>query len=83
MGFGPRDHGSGEAKQKSSAAEDPPLSRDTPVLLFDGHDGSTSDECGVDINGVLFDDHAARGVEEDYLSPYEVRIWCMVWCMIL
>ena len=23
-----------------------PPSRDTPVLLFDGHDGSTSDECG-------------------------------------
>ena len=70
-----RHHGSGEANQKSSAAEDPPLSRDTPVLLFDGHDGSTSDECGVDINGVLFDDHAARGVEEDYLSPYEVRLF--------
>ena len=69
-----RHHGSGKASQKSSAAEDPPLSRDTPVLLFDGHDGSTSDECGVDIMGVLFDDHATRSVEEEYLSPYKVSM---------
>lgn len=69
-----RHHGSGEATQESSAAEDPPLSRDTPVLLFDGHDGSRSDECGVDIKGVLFDDHADRGIGEDYLSPFEVSV---------
>ena len=62
----------------STAAEDPPLSRDTPVLLFDGHDGTRSDECGVDIANVLFDDHADRSVDEDYLSPYNVGFGVLV-----
>jgi hypothetical protein len=50
---------------------DPPLSRDTPVLLFDGHDGSKSDECGVNIDNVLFDDQATTAVNADYLSPFK------------
>jgi len=47
------------------------LSRDTPVLLFDGHDGSKSDECGVNIDNVLFDDQATTAVNNDYLSPFK------------
>jgi len=66
-----RQHGQGSSRQESSAAEDPPLSRDTPVLLFDGHDGSKSDECGVNIENVLFDDQAETAVNEDYLSPFK------------
>ena len=74
-----RHHGQGSDKQESSAAEDPPLSRDTPVLLFDGHDGSRSDECGVNIENVLFDDQADVSVDEDYLSPFKVG--CCLFCL--
>jgi hypothetical protein len=41
------------------------------VLLFDGHDGSKSDECGVNIDNVLFDDQATTAVNADYLSPFK------------
>ena len=68
-----RHHGQGSDGQQSNAAEDPPLSRDTPVLLFDGHDGSRSDDCGVNIENVLFDDQADTAVNGDYLSPFKVR----------
>lgn len=68
-----RHHGQGSNKQGSSEAEDPPLSRDTPVILFDGHDGSKSDECGVNIDNVLFDDQADAAVNADYLSPFKVN----------
>ena len=47
------------------------MSRDTPVLLFDGHDGSKSDECGVNIDNVLFDDQATTAVNADYLTPFK------------
>ena len=41
------------------------------MLLFDGHDGSKSDECGVNIDNVLFDDQATTAVNNDYLSPFK------------
>ena len=64
-------HDDGITSDESAFAEDPPLARDAPVLLFDRHDGTRSQECGVDIGNTLFDDQSDRSIDEDYLSPFQ------------
>merc|ERR1711871_194813 len=67
-----RQHSAGSRHNENDPAyaEDPPLARDAAVVLFDSHDGTLAG-CGVNLEGIVFDDQADESVDGGSFSPFK------------